>query len=131
MANRKKNTNDMIEVKNEEQSDVKNINENAYDTNEKEIVNDNDFMDNDVSGTDNLNNDIVQEKKDLKETNETVEDLKNNTDDKKVKQNFKNIFRYKNGKPVKYVEDKKFKEDMNNIAKKRGYYEDMFKSNLY
>ena len=131
MANRKKNTNDMIEVKNEEQSDVKNINENAYDTNEKEIVNNNDFMDNDVSGTDNLNNDIVQEKKDLKETNETVEDLKNNTDDKKVKQNFKNIFRYKNGKPVKYVEDKKFKEDMNNIAKKRGYYEDMFKSNLY
>ena len=38
---------------------------------------------------------------------------------------------YKNGKRVKYVEDKKFKEDMNNIAKKRGYYEDMFKSNLY
>lgn len=49
---------------------------------------------------------------------------------KKEKASFKSFFRYKNGKPIKYVEDNGFNKEMKTIAKQRGYYEDIFKTNV-
>lgn len=49
---------------------------------------------------------------------------------KKEKASFKSFFKYKNGKPIKYVEDNNFSKEMKTIAKQRGYYEDIFKTNV-
>lgn len=49
---------------------------------------------------------------------------------KKEKASFKSFFKYKNGKPIKYVEDNSFSKEMKTIAKQRGYYEDIFKTNV-
>lgn len=48
----------------------------------------------------------------------------------KEKASFKSFFKYKNGKPIKYVEDNNFSKEMKTIAKQRGYYEDIFKTNV-
>lgn len=50
--------------------------------------------------------------------------------EKKEKANFKSFFKYKNGNPIKYVEDNNFSKEMKTIAKQRGYYEDIFKTNV-
>lgn len=72
---------------------------------------------------------ITEESVEVKNSDSTlfVEEKKETKD----KENFKNIFKYKNGKYIKYKEDSNFKAEMNKIAKERGYYEDIFKSNIF
>lgn len=132
MANKKKNNNIVNSETNITEDfslneELNNVNDNVIE--ETSAVESDGTIDADETA-ENIEETIIENKSEstLNVDNSIID---NATSKQNVKQSFKNIFKYKNGKPVKYVEDNGFKEEMKNIAKKRGYYEDIFKTNPF
>ena len=145
MAKKKNNSNidsnNLIELNKvdntENETNIDNLEDLTNDV-ESVLTNEN-IIDNDNVGNETMliNDNVVSktETEDDSATNLNHDDLEKEAESKKTdkneKNNFKNVFKFKNGKPIKYIEDSKFKEEMSKIAKKRGYYEDIFKTNMF